>query len=396
MQRFVRTVGVGVMFLLLVLLATGCAYDSDGKAVFGGAETIHSGEVVDGDLAVFGGAVTVEEGAIVNGDLAIFGGTVSLDGEVTGDVVNFGGTIARGADSAIGGEIATFGGTTRRAERVVEVEAPEEMAVPEEVEAPEAPEATEAPAVTTRVVRPSLTDRMFGLVAAIVGTVLKTVAFGALGLVLALFLPDHVRRVGHAAGEAPAASMGVGCLAIPALVLLSVITAITIIGIPLTVLLVAASGAAVIFGWIGLGLFFGDRLLRAADVRSPRPAAAAAIGSGGLVLVSSAVGVIPILGWLVSPVLTLWALGATILTRGGTKSYPTRPRIDQPVPPLTIDPLADIPPAPRRDEGQSRGRENLFADLAADLGIEDEVYGENQDDEDVDGRETPVSPPDEG
>ncbi len=211
-------------------------------------------------------------------------------------------------------------------------------------------------------------------------------------MVLALFLPEQVRRVGQAAGEAPAASIGVGCLALPALMIAGVIMVITLIGIPLALLLMAGTAAAWVFGWIGLGLFFGDRLLRAADVRSPRPAAAAAIGSGGLVVVSGALGMIPVLGWVVAPVLGVWALGAAILTRGGTQSFPARPRVDAPVPPLTLDPLEDLPAAPPR-RAAAESRSNLFADLAADLGIEDEVYRDDDDEEG--GREIPVSPPKE-
>jgi hypothetical protein len=223
------------------------------------------------------------------------------------------------------------------------------------------------------------------------------IALGALGLVLTLFLPEHVRRVSRAAENAPAASTAVGCLAFPVVGLAAVVAAITIIGIPLAILMPFLLAAAGVLGWIGLGMFFGDRLLRSADVRSPRPAAAAAIGSGGLVLVTSVVGIVPFFGWLLSPLLGMWGLGAAILTRGGTKSYPVRPLANQPVPPLTFDPLENVPPTPAPSKPRAANND-LFADLAADLGLsEDDLRDDEDDTRPSKGRgsdeETPLPPP---
>ena len=212
---------------------------------------------------------------------------------------------------------------------------------------------------------------------------LNTMAFGALGLVLTLFLPDHVRRVGQAAEKAPVASAAVGCLSIPALGLLSLIAFVTIIGIPISFLIPFLSIAAAIFGWIGLGFFLGNRLLQVIEIRSPRPAAAAAIGAGGLVLVGAFAEIIPLLGWLVAPFIGIWGFGATILTRGGRQSYPARRHFDSHVPRPTLE--FTSPPS----EG-SRATSTLFADLAADLGITDEIFPDNDHDDKPNRPEKPV------
>ncbi len=96
MKRWIRTFAVA-MLLLAALVIVGCVSHSDGdRAVFGGSDTLQSGETLDGDLAVFGGSMTIEEGATVDGEVALFGGTLYLDGIVEGDLATFGGTVVRG------------------------------------------------------------------------------------------------------------------------------------------------------------------------------------------------------------------------------------------------------------------------------------------------------------
>lgn len=401
MKRNVQRLVLALLVLALALLTTGCGSDDEHheeEGVFGGSRILHDGETIEGDmpvmggtltmedgsevegsLIVMGGTVTVAEGAEIEGDLAIMGGTVRLDGTVGGDVMNIGGTFYRGENAVVHGEVVPISGSEFPFE---EGEGP----IP-----PTAPEPPEAP--FERSFRRSPADGFFGFVGNVVATLLRSIAFGALGLVLTLFMPDHVRRVAQAAEKAPVASAGVGCLTIPAVVVASVIAAITLIGIPVAILLPMLGFAASVFGWVGLGLFVGDRLLRSADIRSPRPAAAAAIGAGGLTLASSLIGVIPVLGWVVGPVLLLWGLGATVLTRGGTQSYPLRPRVAAPVSPMAFESVGSAPAAAPR--ARSGGRSDLFADLAADLGIEDEIYGDD-DDLRPNRSEKPVPPPDKG
>ncbi len=407
MRQHRRFAGVVLLLLLFAVFASGCSNHDEGDgAVFGGSRVIESGETLEGDLVVFGGNAIVEEGATVNGDIAVFGGNVEIDGEVTGDLAAFGGNID--VDGRIEGGIASFGGNVDRTDGVVEGdvevrEPPIPPLPPEGVRpVPEVPEAPDVPRFDGdfgdfRVVRPTFADRVGSVVAGIVQTFFTMIALGALGLVLTLFLPEHVRRVSRAAETAPAASTAVGCLAFPVVGLTAVVAAITIIGIPLAILMPFLLAAAGVLGWIGLGMFFGDRLLRSADVRSPRPAAAAAIGSGGLVLVTSVVGIVPFFGWLLSPLLGMWGLGAAILTRGGTKNYPVRPLANQPVPPLTFDPLENIPPTPPPSKPRAANND-LFADLAADLGLsEDDLRDDEDDARPSKGRgsdeETPLPPP---
>jgi hypothetical protein len=376
MRKLILVIIGGFFLLSFAAFAIGYQAGSYGdEAVFGGSKVVREDEPINGDLAVFGGTVLIEENAVVNGDLAIFGGDVTLDGHITGDVVNFGGTIERGKASKVSGKVALIGGEDKPS---AQIKSDLSEVMPTEVAGTDSEDNEWSEIANTEIksISPSFANRIFNVLGEIVGTILETVAFGVVGLLLTIFLPNHVRRVGEAAENAPAASIGIGCMTIPAIAVAIVFTAITIIGIPIALLIPFLTVAGAIFGWIGLGFFFGNRLLRAVEIRSPRPAAAAAIGSGGLALFSNLTALIPVVSWVVMPLLWVWGLGATVLTRGGTRSYPKRlaRNINDPIPP-PFDPLDELDPK----AGPTWNTDDLFADLAFDLGIEDELYSDDDD-----------------
>lgn len=397
MKRLIQIMGLALALLALVVLTSGCdSHSEEGdQAVFGGSRTIHEGETIDGNLAIFGGDVLLEQGATVDGDIAIFGGRIVIDGTVNGDIATFGGEVERGEDAEIKGETLAFGGSDKGRPTVIPVK-PVEPVPPVMPEQPK-PVIPPVPPQFEEGFGPSPIDHLFALIGGIVATIIKTIAFGALGLALTIFMPDHVRRVGKAAETAPAATMAVGCMglvAIPFLIIVSVVAAFTIIGLPITFLVALLLPASLIFGWIGLGFVVGNRLLQASDIRSPRPAAATAIGAASLFLATSLVGwLIPPLAAVAIPLLCAWGLGATILTVGGKQPYPMRPALATAMPSRAFDPLDDIAPSPRTRPTGGKPSGNLFADLAADLGIEDEIYGDD-DDTKPNRPERPVNPPD--
>lgn len=386
--------GKTIALLLLLVMAmglVGCSASEEGDSVvFGGSRIIESGETIHGDLIVLGGEVQVQEGAEVVGDISVMGGSVVLNGKIGGDVAVLGGSVQTGDHSEIGGDVVTFGGEVARADvsdgigktdddpiPPVEPEVPAEPVPPV---APVAPVAPVEPIVPEfREGRPGFFERAIDGIFGIVGTMMQAVAFGALGLVLTMFLPEHVRRIGNAAESAPAASMGVGFLTFLAVIFMmgiAILASFLLIGIPFVLLIPLVTSAAWIIGLIGIGFFFGTRLLKGADIRSPRAPAAAAIGTGTLVLATNLAGLIPFIGWLLTPIMGVWALGATVLTRGGTQSYP--PRLSHTVNPSMpgtrssyASPAAapERPAAPRSSTG---GSGNLFADLANDLGLDED------------------------
>lgn len=371
---------LAVMLMATLLVGCSATTDTEGDTVvFGGSRVIQSGEVVAGNLVVFGGNVEVEEGATVQGDVAVMGGSVQVDGMVGGAVAVMGGSLETGATSNVQGSVVTMGGDVTRAD--VGDSIPEMPEAPELPDTPDTPDMTEIPVVPDIPDMPEMAEyqeqglfeRAIGGVFGIVGKLMQAIAFGALGLVITMFLPEHVRRIGTAAENAPAASVGVGflaSLAFMALLGIAIIASFLLIGIPFVVLLPIVTGAAWAMGFIGIGFLFGTRLLKTADIRSPRAPAAAAIGTGTLVLIGNLIGWIPLIGWLFTPVLGFWALGATVLTRGGTQPYPA-PRIaHRATSPIGGTGAASERPVSPRSSASSSG--NLFADLANDLGLDED------------------------
>jgi cytoskeletal protein CcmA (bactofilin family) len=95
-----RTLAMAALIALLLLALTAtfsvAADFLGGKVRTGDSVTVPAGETVDHDLYVFAGTVTVD--GKVNGDLVAAGGTIRISGLVTGDVLVAGGTVQLAGD----------------------------------------------------------------------------------------------------------------------------------------------------------------------------------------------------------------------------------------------------------------------------------------------------------
>jgi hypothetical protein len=145
------------------------------------------------------------------------------------------------------------------------------------------------------------------------GIINMLIMFALTALTYTLF-PVQVK----AAGEAVATKIGlvigwgllVALLAIP----LMVVLAITIIGIPLIIVEIIILAVSALFGYTGIALLVGEKIIGSASSRSFSPLGAVAIG----VLVLGLVTMIPFFGWLVSLALFVLAIGAALMTRFGS------------------------------------------------------------------------------
>jgi len=77
---------------------------------------------------------------------------------------------------------------------------------------------------------------------------------------------------------------------------------------------------ALTYGWIALGYEIGKRLFGSKSNLSP--ALIAGLGTVILSVVGRVVWSIPCIGWLLASTLSMFGLGAIILTRIGTRDYP--------------------------------------------------------------------------
>jgi cytoskeletal protein CcmA (bactofilin family) len=338
---------LSLLLILLAALAFPTAVFAAGvnptnpadKVVLGGTYELRSGESLDGNLAVFGGTTTIDQNATVNGDVFQAGGTLSIDGRVNGNLSVLGGTIYLNQHAVITGDVSTVGGTLHR-DSGAQIQG-------EVVNGAQGPLSFNTP----RPFVPAPVNVNFKPVADALWFFFRTLAIAALALLLGLFVPMPLARVGKAVVDQPVISGGMGLLtAIIAPILLLLLT-ITIILIPVSLIGILALVVAVTFGWIAIGLELGNRIADLFKSQWP-PAIAAAVGTFLVTLVADGIGLIPCIGWLVPAIIGLLGLGAVILTRFGSMVYPTTPF--GPVSPAApvYPPSSPQPPAPQSPSAQ--------------------------------------------
>ncbi|WP_164013823.1 polymer-forming cytoskeletal protein [Pyxidicoccus trucidator] len=259
------------------------------SAVVYGGNLVVKGHVED-DAVAFGGNLEVH--GHVEGDAHAFGGNVILgpDAHVEGDVSSFGGTVERADGAEVEGSIETFGGAGIG--RMVAGEIKNGMRESRHDERHES----------------SDNDEDGEGLAAFILTF--AVLFG-LGFLGQMFFPARMKQLGDEIRRKPVQSGLTGLLGLLAMVPLSVVLCITIIGIPAAMVLWMAAPLAAALGYAAVASELGTRL----PLLRGRKTQAVVLALGLLVLM--VVGIIPVLGFIVTAAIVLMALGAVIRTRFG-------------------------------------------------------------------------------
>lgn len=237
--------------------------DLDNKVAFGSTVRVGRDEVAD-DITSIGGGIKVD--GEVRGDAVAIGGEAKIDGRVTGEVVAIGGDVELGPDAEVLGDIVTVGGRVSREEGATV------LGEISEVDWGDFewdwdgdwfdgwsgdwfPRVGERPPFF-RV------GKVFEFVRAIIFTGLLIVLAG---LVL-LVSPKGVDRVRSAAVSDPlimlVVGFGIELLILPALIVASILLAVTVIGIPFAILLwpaaLVALALALVLGYTGAAAAAGD------------------------------------------------------------------------------------------------------------------------------------------
>jgi hypothetical protein len=156
----------------------------------------------------------------------------------------------------------------------------------------------------------------------LVGWVLATAVFAACSVLVVVLVPRPLSAAAQKAEESPALSLLFGVASVPAVVVLSVVLAVSIIGIPLLLLLAPAYLAFVFFGALVAAYFVGRRVVFATGRYHVGNAMAAAVGA----LILAAAYLIPVLGGLLVYGLALFGTGASVLalvSRRRSRTYPS-------------------------------------------------------------------------
>ena len=315
-----------LLALLLVASATPVfAGGGGGRIRIGEGFTLESGKEVHGDLVILGGSVVLETRSRLDGNVVVVGGSAKVAGEVDGDLVVFGGDVVLRSTAVVDGDLVTIGGNVQRDPGAVvrgnEVGGPEFEGLPRFGTFP------------TRLNFDTWGSRWSSSIFNIFGDIVVALALAAIGLLVVLFWPKQTEAVGQAVLAAPLPSAGVGLLTGVVAVVFIVLLAITICLSPVAFLLGVAMLVAGIFGWIAIGLLVGQRLLEAFGVKGITRLMAVAAGT----LLISVLRAIPCLGALIGFVVGCAGLGAVVLTRFGTQTYPLRTVVPS-TPPVLAEP----------------------------------------------------------
>lgn len=280
--------------------------------VVGGSYSVAPGTTVTGDLTAVGATVAVDAGATLEGNLVVVGGAATVDGSVAGDVRAYGGALTLGDRARVGGDVSADYAAFRQAAGAVVAgsvhqgrQGPVRLSLPEYVRAP-------AVAAGRAAVPRHPADML-----------LRAIAIGLLASLVMAAVPARVRRVRDAMLRSPWRMGFDGLLtAIVAVVVLALL-AVTLIGIPLTILGAMLVYAAVLFGWIAVGDAVGEYLAGAFE-RHWSEALRVGIGAFTLALVLAVLAYVPVLGGLLALLLSLVALGAVRATRAGGRERGAR------------------------------------------------------------------------
>lgn len=264
-------------------------HHSDHDLVGTGAITVAEGQTVD-DAVAYGGTLTVN--GTVKGDAVAFGGNVHLGpkAKVKGEAVAFGGSVVREEGAEIGGQQLSFGGR-RVGSAIAEGISQSVMKVQDQ------PELSHSHPIS-----------------AIAWFLMEFVLCFGMGFLFLMFIPNPMKQIEGELRRDPLRCGATGVVGALALGLLSVLLAVTIIGVLPMLVLWLAIVLGLCMGYTAIANELGMRMpiLRGKKTQ----AAVLAMGTVLLLLVSR----VPVLGPLVLTLVGLMGLGAIIRTRFGTRT----------------------------------------------------------------------------
>lgn len=288
-----------------------------------GSFVLTATQVVEHDVYVVSGDATIKKGAEVKHDVTVLSGDILIAGRVGHDVKALNGNITLADTAEVGNNVTALNGTIERAPRAQ---------VGGVVRSEQHPAAGRNP----------LAD-LAGFVLRLLAYLVLGVVFVTVGTLAVLAWPRQTGRIVTVLEATPWPALGVGLLTgvliLPVAGLLSVILAITIVGIILIPVLWLAVGVGWLYGAVVVGLWAGRRLAESGRLPAARNSllvtAIAGLGIMALVcvLLTSTVAWI---GWPVSYFLGFIGLGAVVLSRLGVSGNTQRtsglpPRVTHPL-----------------------------------------------------------------
>ena len=285
-------------------------------------------EVRGHDLVRFGEDIHIPYYQLIRGNVVIVGGNLRIDGKIMGDVVNIFGRTTLSSSAIVNGEVVTIMGSLARSDDAVI--GGETVLVGGE----------SCPVTFWPFAR-------FGTgIVRVMGRVVAFVVMALLLLIVVYFLRDRMKRASTLVFGSFLKSLGVGFLVVfvgTILVLVvAVILAITIVGIPVSILLILSIVALIVMGYFVSALSLGEFLCTRLNIQTDSPILQSLIGLFALALLGLIAGVMffnPFLmpvrvllksvGAFINFLAVLAGVGAFVLSRAGSLSKETKPEMTE-------------------------------------------------------------------
>jgi len=327
-MKFKKELSITIAFMLALLLSAAAPFQGQqcGNVVMGGVCSLNEGETLEGGMVLMGGSARLEDNSKINGDVVILGGSLESEATIEGDVVIIGGLVDLGEAAVIEGDIVAIGGYLHPSEgAVIEGDIFDDISnLFPLIISGHTPELKVLPGIITPgSVRTPRLNFNFNPIWEGLWLLLRSFLWAILAVLVVLFLPKNIQRTAGAAVTQPAASGALGCLTALTAPLLIVIMAITICGIPLSVISVILLLITWALGVIALGTEVGNRLSNLFN-RDWAMAVSAGVGTLALTLVSNGIAAFlpSCIGWMAPTLVGVVGIGAVLLTRFGTQGYP--------------------------------------------------------------------------
>jgi hypothetical protein len=311
------------------------------RVIFGDF-TLTSGKTNQGDLVIIGGNVTIEEGATVIGTMAVIGGNLTIYGSVMGDLVSVGGSgkisdtaYVEGSLVSIGSSLSISDDATILGETVFELD--DSVQIPPVTIAPDTITPPQSPRVTIS------TSPGIEFLRKLFSTSFMVLALAALGLLIGILFPNHLKKTAKSIVHEPVKSGVLGLLTIFAAPIVLGILAITIILLPVSLITGLALSILMLYGWVAVGYEIGLRISISAKV-AWEPSIIAGIGTLVLSATAALVNIIPCIGFLIYPIVVSVGLGGVLISQFGRKEIAPAT-----VPQITESP-GESPQIPSEDE----------------------------------------------
>jgi hypothetical protein len=291
------------------------------------------------DIVRFGGDVTIGADEVVSGDVAVIGGSADINGEVDGEVAVIGGSLTLGPQADIKRDVTVVGGKLNKDPAAVIEGKLSEVGVGDAIRGARVTRRT-TPYHLPWTGGPNI-NPVFGFG----GTIVRLALMMLLAGIVLLVARVPVQHIADRAAAEPLKSWAIGFLAeilfVPVLVLIIVVLAVSIIGIPLLVLVPVAIVAALLVslvGFTGVAYHLGRLIEGRFDQLRDRPYLATFVGITVIMsplLLARLIGMVSGLGVIVGILIAAgivleyvaWTagLGAAALVRFGKPQPPPQP-----------------------------------------------------------------------